>query len=66
MLLTDFFPAVINSLSSLSSLAQSKVRNLGVTFEEALSFNNHLQNIAHLSGMVSRLESEMIFHALFL
>lgn len=70
----SFVPTVINNLGFLSSMVQSNVRNLGVTFDQALSLekhvNNlvrscffHLRNVARLSRMVSKPELEIIVHA---
>ncbi|XP_030601343.1 uncharacterized protein LOC115791283 [Archocentrus centrarchus] len=41
----SFVPTVINNLGFLSSMFQSNVRNLGVTFDQALSFEKHVNSL---------------------
>lgn len=61
-------------IGSLTKCVQHNVRNLGVIFDQALSFENHVslltrtcyaqfRNIANLRSVVSKAELEMIIHA---
>uniref|UniRef100_A0A669EE25 Reverse transcriptase domain-containing protein n=1 Tax=Oreochromis niloticus TaxID=8128 RepID=A0A669EE25_ORENI len=65
-----FVPLVVKNLGPLASYIKSSVRNLGVTFDPALTLDTHvkscfyhLRNIAKLSPIVSHSELEMIIHA---
>jgi len=67
-------PTVAKSIGSLSSAVRSNLRNLGVTFDQAMHFDQHvksltrtcffhLRNIAKLRSVVSLAQLEMIIHA---
>ena len=67
-------PKVAKSIGSLSSAVRSNLRNLGVIFDQAMHFDQHiksltrtcffhLRNIAKLKSIVSQPELEMIIHA---
>lgn len=69
-----FVSRVMENLSPLATFAKPSVRNLGVTFDSALTldahveslFNScfyHLRNISKLSHSVSRLELEIVIDA---
>uniref|UniRef100_A0A669AZZ0 Reverse transcriptase domain-containing protein n=1 Tax=Oreochromis niloticus TaxID=8128 RepID=A0A669AZZ0_ORENI len=67
-------PNIMNALGPLSTCVKSSIRNLGVTFDSALTLDvhikslvrscfYHLRNISKLSPLVSHTELEIVIHA---
>uniref|UniRef100_A0A669DHZ7 Reverse transcriptase domain-containing protein n=1 Tax=Oreochromis niloticus TaxID=8128 RepID=A0A669DHZ7_ORENI len=67
-------PNIMNALGPLSTFVKSSIRNLGVTFDSALTLDvhvkslvrscfYHLRNISKLSPIVSHTELEIVIHA---
>uniref|UniRef100_A0A669F551 Reverse transcriptase domain-containing protein n=1 Tax=Oreochromis niloticus TaxID=8128 RepID=A0A669F551_ORENI len=67
-------PNIMNALGHLSTSVKSSIRNLGVTFDSALTLDvhvkslvqsccYHLRNISKLSPIVSHTELEIVIHA---
>ena len=65
-------PMILKSIGPYSSAANSKLRNLGVIFDQSASFDTkqltrscffHLRDISKLRSVVSTPDLEMIIHA---
>ena len=74
LIIANLHSVIRKNLGALSSSSQSSLRNLGVIFDQSMSFDAynrtltrscffHLRNIAKLRSVVSRAELEMLLHA---